>query len=248
MITGEADIDLRLGDWRDALANVEQVDAVICDPPYGSRTHAGQTHDRKNPAYCADRCLTSTGINYTHLGPDDVAEFLERWGSVCRGWLCVFSCSDLAGHWRSGFESIKRTAFAPLACVQKGSNVRLAGDGPSNWTTWLNVARPKRLSKWGTLPGAYVVGQDQQRKRGFGVIGGKPIDLMRAIVRDYSRPGDLVCDPFTGGGTTARACALEGRRFVGSEVDPETYKIAQARVDGVGFERAGQSELFAGSK
>ncbi len=32
-------IDLRLGDWKKALADVETVDAIICDPPYGARTH-----------------------------------------------------------------------------------------------------------------------------------------------------------------------------------------------------------------
>jgi len=54
--------------------------------------------------------------------------------------------------------------------------------------------------------------------------------LMRAIVSDYSRPGDLVCDPFAGGGTTLLAAAIEGRRAIGAEESPETYARAVRRL------------------
>ena len=53
---------------------------------------------------------------------------------------------------------------------------------------------------------------------------------MQAIVRDYSRPGDLICDPCAGGATTLIAAATEGRRAVGAEMDPKTYALAQARI------------------
>ena len=68
-------------------------------------------------------------------------------------------------------------------------------------------------------------------ERNMEVVGGKPLALMAAIVRDYSRPGDLVCDPFVGSGTTALAALSEGRRFVGSEQKPEHYEIARRRLD-----------------
>jgi site-specific DNA-methyltransferase (adenine-specific) len=63
-----------------------------------------------------------------------------------------------------------------------------------------------------------------------GHIGGKPLALMRAIIRDYTRPGDLVMDCFAGGGTTLLAAAMEGRRAIGAEMDPETYAKAKARL------------------
>ena len=63
------------------------------------------------------------------------------------------------------------------------------------------------------------------------VVGGKPLALMAAIVRDYSRPGDLIVDPFCGSGTTALAAAMEGRRCITSEEKPEHYAIAKRRLD-----------------
>jgi site-specific DNA-methyltransferase (adenine-specific) len=53
---------------------------------------------------------------------------------------------------------------------------------------------------------------------------------MRAIVRDYSRPGDLIVDPFCGSGTTAIAAASESRRCITSEELPDHYEIARKRI------------------
>lgn len=76
------------------------------------------------------------------------------------------------------------------------------------------------------MPGAYLSRTDHNAP----VVGAKPIDVMRHIVRDYSRPGDLVCDPCAGGAATLIAAAMEGRLALGSEIDPATYKKAKARM------------------
>jgi DNA modification methylase len=62
-------------------------------------------------------------------------------------------------------------------------------------------------------------------------IGGKPLSIMLEIVRDYSRAGDTVCDPTSGGATTLIAAHTLGRRAIGAEMDPVTAAKAQARID-----------------
>jgi modification methylase len=47
-----------------------------------------------------------------------------------------------------------------------------------------------------------------------------PTALVRRLITFYSDPGDLVVDPFAGGGTTLRAARRLGRRAVGYEIDP----------------------------
>lgn len=54
----------------------------------------------------------------------------------------------------------------------------------------------------------------------------KPLALMRYMVRTYSNPGETVLDFCMGSGTTALACALEGRRFIGIELDPAAFARA----------------------
>ena len=59
----------------------------------------------------------------------------------------------------------------------------------------------------------------------------KPLPLMEALVRDFTDPGELICDPFAGSGTTGVACKRLGRRFVGWERDPKFHAAAVKRLD-----------------
>lgn len=60
---------------------------------------------------------------------------------------------------------------------------------------------------------------------------GKPQWLMRALVQHYSTLGDLVCDPLAGRGSTLRAALSEGRRAIGSEIDPRVAADAAGELD-----------------
>lgn len=58
----------------------------------------------------------------------------------------------------------------------------------------------------------------------------KPLELMRWILENYSKPGDLICDPFMGSWTTARACKDLGRDFIGFELSEEYCAIGEKRL------------------
>ncbi len=47
----------------------------------------------------------------------------------------------------------------------------------------------------------------------------KPIELFRWLIRSYTNAGDVVLDNCMGSGTTAVACLMEGRQFIGFETD-----------------------------
>jgi len=57
-----------------------------------------------------------------------------------------------------------------------------------------------------------------------------PLPVLEALVRCYSRPGDLVVDPFTGGGSTLLVCAALGRRGIGYEIDPDAFALAERNL------------------
>ena len=228
-------IELRLGDYRDVLSDVEP-DAVLVDPPYSKRTHAGHdiavtglatgcVNERERRYGHADSAIRQA-LTYTFWQAADVDALFHRFGDV-DGWVCAFSDHVLVMDYERAAGAAGRYAFSPIAWWAPGSRVRMLGDGPARWTTEINVSRPraKRFCSWGALPGGY-----QCHTQSGGHIGGKPLALMRALVRDYSRPGDLVCDPCSGGATTLIAAALEGRRAIGAELDPETYAKACARI------------------
>jgi len=50
------------------------------------------------------------------------------------------------------------------------------------------------------------------------------------LVRFFSKPGDCVLDPFVGIGSTLKACAIEGRRGVGIELNPRYAQLTRERL------------------
>lgn len=59
----------------------------------------------------------------------------------------------------------------------------------------------------------------------------KPTALMQWLVRLVTPPGGTVLDPFTGSGSTGKACALEGFEFIGFEMDGHYCEIAEQRIN-----------------
>ena len=62
----------------------------------------------------------------------------------------------------------------------------------------------------------------------------KPLGNVAYYLERFSEPGELVCDPFLGGGTTAVAAQRAGRRFVGCDVDPGAVEVTLERRQGIG--------------
>ena len=216
---------IHLGDYRDVLAGVRDVDAVICDPPYSARTHDDESMAENMLSVTGQ--ATRTRLSYGAFTPQDVAELVGTWAPRCRGWFCAFTSHDLIPAYEEAYEEAGRYVFAPVPWIAK--RPRLIGDGPSSWCCYLMVSRPRSVaySRWGCLPGAYLPGPKDVNA----LIGGKPLWLMRAIVGDYTNPGDRVCDPCAGYGTTLQAARQLGCLAVGAEVDPKTHAEATRRFD-----------------
>ncbi|MBA7536128.1 hypothetical protein ES705_28390 [subsurface metagenome] len=50
------------------------------------------------------------------------------------------------------------------------------------------------------------------------------------LIRFFSKTGDTVLDPFVGVGSTLKACAIEGRRGIGFELNPWYVELANERL------------------
>lgn len=211
-------IDLRLGGWQNVLKDVE-ADALITDPPYSPATHKGT------------RSLGDGDLRYGSITESYCFEFVQAWTGRIRGWWVFFGDDISVRWWRNAMTNTGLLyTFPPVCWVKLGAIPRLSGDGPAPWCEYLAVGRPKsrRFLGWGSLPGWY---QDHivtsARGGEGGIMGQKPSGLMRAIVRDYSRPGDMIVDPHAGTGSTLIAARQEARPSVGSEIDPNTFEVAR---------------------
>lgn len=215
--------------------------------------------ENKHRRYAAKKAAAGgthrRAIDYAHWTPDDVARFVGAFSGLVEGWWGAQTDDVLRAAWESALERAGLYTFAPIPCVESGATVRMTGDGPPSWTTHLvtgtdaepedgdlvselALARPRSETwrRWAVrvdreargarpLPGYYLVKRERKP-----IVGGKPIELLRQIVGDYSAPGALVCDPCAGGGTTLVAATQIGRGAIGSEPDPGRFAIAVERL------------------
>jgi site-specific DNA-methyltransferase (adenine-specific) len=79
--------------------------------------------------------------------------------------------------------------------------------------------------------------KDQQRLWGHpfhpmcSYLASYPAALTHAFIARYSRPGDVVLDPFSGRGTTPLQACAEGRIGVGNDLNPFAHLLTAAKVE-----------------
>lgn len=236
-----------------------KADLLCLDAPYSDKTHSGhregkmtadraaafsarplkdrlsRSNSKQERNYAARKSAAGESgrrdIDYPPWTPADVDRFVELWAPRCNGWIVSITDDVLAQHWRRAYEVDGRVTFPSLPLVETGSRVRMSGDGPSAWSCFLMVSRPRNkfFQSWGTLPGAYIVPGERDQNSADGtdrIVGGKPKRAMIEIVRDYSREGNLVVDPTCGAATTLIAALRTGRRCIGIEKDRATAELA----------------------
>ena len=59
----------------------------------------------------------------------------------------------------------------------------------------------------------------------------KPVALMEYLIKTYTNDGDTVLDFTCGSGSTGVACVNTNRSFIGIELDPSYFKIAEQRIE-----------------
>lgn len=219
-----AGITIYHGDYTEFGGSIGPVAHVIADPPYSERTHKGHDAVRNGAGAAGNDGMNRSGLGYGFMSESDVVEYVDRMTSLCSGWIVTFTDHTLAPIFERELDETGRYVFAPLPFYSPGRSVRLSGDGPCSWTDWIVAARTAKLARWGTLAGGYVGVSDSMR------MGGKPLWLMKAIVKDYSHEGEIILDPFMGSGTTLVAAKNLGRMAIGIDTDEKCCAMAVRRL------------------
>ena len=119
---------------------------------------------------------------------------------------------------------------------------RLSGHGPYRWTcAYLTpgahgtVHARRVMQGWKPLliygggPRFHDVFRSSGDDKGHHYWG-QNLDAFTQVVQTFTRPGQLVADPFLGGGTTAAACMATDRRFVGCDIDADAVDTTYQRL------------------
>lgn len=206
-----AGITIYHGDCQDILPHIEpgSVDLVLTDPPYGI------TMNTKN----SDRWVKGTAkwvkcYNWDPVtgdsDPFDPAPLLRFKRAVLFGANHYASRLPDSGGWlvwdKRGEMQVESTlSEAELAWTNLGSGVRLYRH------KWFGLVRDSEI-------GNHVHPTQ------------KPVTLMTWILMKWSKPGDLVLDPYMGSGPVAKACQMTGRRYIGIEIEEVYCERAATRL------------------
>ena len=209
-------VELYLGDCLEYMKSMpdKSVDAVITDPPYG--------------------------IGFKYSQHDDTPIGYGKW---------LWSILEMA-------ES-KLTDGAPVFVFQAAKNCRMFSEWfPREYRIYISaknfvqmlptemqysydpvIVWWKEGERWAAKTASrdfFVANTTPSSHTGLNDANGhpcpRPLDQMRQIIEQWAKPNSIVFDPFMGSGTTGVACMQLGRNFIGCEIDPGYFAIAEKRI------------------
>lgn len=91
--------------------------------------------------------------------------------------------------------------------------------------------------KRGTLNDIWQIGKNRNKKKTSDKSHGAsfPEELVATILNNFSKPNDIIYDPFLGTGTTAVVAKKLNRRYIGSELLKDYWKISKKRLSEIGL-------------
>lgn len=95
------------------------------------------------------------------------------------------------------------------------------------------LAKPVKNQKIKGNIWEYVVGKKQEDQEAKGHPAPFPCQLARDHIKSWSNQGDIVFDPMSGSGTTARVAAEMGRKYIGIDISSEYCEIARERIKNI---------------
>ena len=219
---------LFLGDCLNVLADLpdESIDCLLADPPFGyyyrSKSHKLPLTTIANDRHEAVPLLRSAlQLIHPKLKQDGV-------GFIFTNWQCYVSMSSVIGE----LFDIKNVLIWE-------KNAWSRGDCKGNWgyqyemviffrkkiepkfRRFLRGKREGNILKYKKLPTNYMSHPTE-----------KSVPLLEYIIEKSTAPGDMVCDPFAGSGSTLVAAKNLGRNYIGIELEEVWYQVAKERLDG----------------
>jgi site-specific DNA-methyltransferase (adenine-specific) len=159
--------------------------------------------------------------------------FVSRFAAEnCDGWSLFFCQAEAIAIWRDTLEAAGAKYKRSMVWIKPDGMPQYNGQMPgmgyeSIAAAWCGTGH----SRWngGGRHGIFTHCKNSGGKHEHETQ--KPIPLMRELVGLFTNPGDLVCDPFMGSGTTGIGCIKLGRRFVGCEINRHYFDIACRRIE-----------------
>jgi DNA modification methylase len=199
-------------DCRAILPNIapETVDLVLTDPPYGIAM------DTNN----SDRWQGEGGRHWSNRHDHKVVQ-----GDDVQFDPAQLLRFDRLVLWGGNYYASRLPDSGGWIVWDKRDEMQVKSTLSEAELAWTNLANGVRVyrHKWFGLVRDSEIGKHVHPTQ-------KPVALMRWILDRWSKPGDLILDPYAGSGPIARACLDLGRRYIGIEIEQAYVEIAVKRL------------------
>jgi hypothetical protein len=210
------------------LLGEEKPHLMVTDPPYGVEYDA---------SWRQDAGVAGSGAAIGKVLNDDRADWTEAWelfkGDVCYVWHADKFSPVVA-------RSLETTKFQMRALIIWGKSQHTFGRGDyhsQHEPCWYAVRKGATGHYNGDRTQSTLWQIDKPKKSETGHSTQKPIECMERPIRNNSKPGDLIYEPFSGSGTTIIACERTGRKCRAIELNPAYVAVAIQRwADATGKE------------
>ncbi|WP_347270998.1 DNA-methyltransferase [Rhizorhabdus histidinilytica] len=232
---------LYLGNCLEVMATLEPVDHIIGDPPYEASLHAAK-NSLRGRKHRNDGVAELRGLDFDPI--DEIREpFVRLAGAKCRGWFIAFCTAEGVARWADAINASPMKYKRACVWVKPDGTPQLNGQGPAQGAeNFVCAWAGNGHASWnaGGKRGVYTHLVNNPERHGEHPTE-KPRRLMSEIVADFTKPGDVILDPFMGSGTTGVAAVMAGRRFVGIEMNERYFDIACKRIE----DAQRQGDMFA---
>lgn len=226
-------ITLYHGNAFDVMATLADasIDAVITDPPYSARTHKNAKKNDSQLGYGVK------AVHFDSFTDEMLYQAFDEMARVTKSWIV----SNIDYNHAFRFET-----QPPVGMVQKRIGIwvknnpmpQISADRPGQgWEaiTYLHKATGRSFWNGGGLHGNYVTNLATPT----GHPTPKPLTMLHSFVERFTNQGDLILDPFAGGGTTLIAARNLQRKAIGVEVDEQWCELIANRLGQGAFDLEG---------
>ncbi len=222
----------------------ESIDLVVTSPPYDDlRTYGGHDWDFYGVAWNLKRLLKPGGV-IVWIVNDATKDGSETCSSMRHAlnihdtmvWHKINAMPLNDQRYEPAWEYMfvvskgKPKVFNPVRIQSKHAGIRCGGSQIES-----DGSRKKKNGYELTIKDTKVLQNIWETTVGTGSSSGKhpaafPESLARDHILSWSNEGDVVLDPFSGSGTTAKMAKHNGRRYIGIEVNPEYVELSEQRL------------------
>jgi len=248
------------GDCLDILLTLRpgSVDAVICDPPYGTTACAWDSVIPFAPMWAGIKHVLKPRGAVALFGSQPFTSALVMSNPGWFKWADVWNKTQATGHLNAYIMPMRqhedilifasgRVAFNPQFTDKPQKDIRpFSGRAETASYGKFNPAAARTVCESVSFPRSIIrFANANIGEAGFHPTQ-KPVALMEYLIRTYTNEGDTVLDFTMGSGTTGVAAMHTGRKFVGIEMDAGYFAIAKERIAKAAQMAAGQFVTKAG--